>query len=84
VEYADVANLLGLGGSTDEERVVRLIGAVEELKAKLDIPLTLREIIGAEREQEYMVGGFSVGRGRLPLSGPRRRPCGARGPPVGP
>lgn len=55
VEYADLADLLGLGGTTQEQKVVRLIGAVEDLKRKLDIPPTIREIVGAEREQEYLV-----------------------------
>ncbi|KAI8477186.1 MAG: acetaldehyde dehydrogenase [Monoraphidium minutum] len=54
VEYADLADLLCLGGTTQEDKVVRLIAAVEELKAKVDIPPTIREIVGAEREGEYM------------------------------
>lgn len=54
VEYADLADMLGLGGSTLEEKVVNLIQAVEELKAKVEIPSTIREIVGVEREQEYL------------------------------
>jgi len=63
VEYSDLADMLGLGGGSQEEKVVRLIAAVEELKAKLDIPLTIREIVGAEREPEYLVGCWRGGVG---------------------
>ncbi len=41
--YASVASALGLGGQDDDEKVANLIKAVEELKAKLDIPKSLRE-----------------------------------------
>ena len=41
--YARVADYLGLGGTTNDEKVKLLIKAVEELKAKLGIPKTIRE-----------------------------------------
>lgn len=40
--YARVADYLQLGGKTEDEKVERLILAVEELKAKLDIPTSIR------------------------------------------
>ncbi|PNW71110.1 hypothetical protein CHLRE_17g746997v5 [Chlamydomonas reinhardtii] len=43
-DYADLANMLGLGGNTVDEKVIKLIEAVEELKAKVDIPPTIKEI----------------------------------------
>jgi acetaldehyde dehydrogenase/alcohol dehydrogenase len=41
--YARVAAYLGLPGNTDDEKVEALIAAIEELKRKLDIPVTIRE-----------------------------------------
>jgi acetaldehyde dehydrogenase/alcohol dehydrogenase len=40
--YAQIARHLGLGGSRDHERVEKLIAWVEELKAALDIPASIR------------------------------------------
>ncbi|MCG8453124.1 MAG: bifunctional acetaldehyde-CoA/alcohol dehydrogenase [Spirochaetales bacterium] len=36
--YARVADYLGLGGKTDEEKVEKLLTAIDQLKAQLDIP----------------------------------------------
>jgi acetaldehyde dehydrogenase/alcohol dehydrogenase len=41
--YARVADYLQLGGKTEDEKVERLVKAVEGLKAKLDIPATIRD-----------------------------------------
>ncbi len=41
--YARVANYLGLGGANDEEKVTALIAAIEDLKARLGVPPTIRE-----------------------------------------
>ncbi|HOT62229.1 MAG TPA: iron-containing alcohol dehydrogenase, partial [Treponemataceae bacterium] len=41
--YGRVADYLGLGGKTGEEKVERLIAAIDELKRKLDIPASLRD-----------------------------------------
>jgi acetaldehyde dehydrogenase/alcohol dehydrogenase len=40
--YAEVADHLGLGGSTKDEKVANLIQWVEELKAQLDIPTSIQ------------------------------------------
>jgi acetaldehyde dehydrogenase/alcohol dehydrogenase len=41
--YAKVADYLNLGGNTEDEKVELLIQAVEELKAKVNIPKTIKE-----------------------------------------
>lgn len=41
--YARVADYLNLGGSNDDEKIELLIQAIEELKAKVGIPKTIRE-----------------------------------------
>lgn len=41
--YARVADYLGFGGANAEEKVEALIGRIEELKAELDIPGSIRE-----------------------------------------
>ncbi len=40
--YAEVADHLGLGGSTKDEKVANLIQWVEDLKAQLDIPTSIQ------------------------------------------
>lgn len=42
--YARVADYLGLGGTTDEEKTEALITAIEKLKTQLDIPSTIKEL----------------------------------------
>lgn len=41
--YAEVADYLGLGGSTDEEKLENLISAINELKAKVGIKETIKD-----------------------------------------
>jgi len=41
--YAEVADSLGLGGNTDEEKLENLIKAVEELKEKIGIKKTIKD-----------------------------------------
>jgi acetaldehyde dehydrogenase/alcohol dehydrogenase len=41
--YAEIADYLNLGGKNDAEKVELLIGAIEDLKKELDIPVNLRE-----------------------------------------
>ena len=41
--YARIADHLGLGGSTNEEKVQLLMKAVEELQAKVNMPKTIKE-----------------------------------------
>jgi acetaldehyde dehydrogenase/alcohol dehydrogenase len=41
--YAEVADALKLGGRTDDEKVERLIKAIDELQAKINLPKTIKE-----------------------------------------
>ena len=41
--YAKVAGFLGLGGKTLDEKVEKLIAKIEELKAEIGIPATIKE-----------------------------------------
>ncbi len=54
-QYAELASMLGLGGATDDDKVVALIEAVEELKRQCDVPPTIREILNsAEAEEQFL------------------------------
>lgn len=50
--YAEIADYLQLGGTNDDEKVMRLIEAIEELKRKLGIPASIREAL-SESEQAF-------------------------------
>lgn len=50
--YANVADYLGLGGHDEEEKVQRLIKAVNHLKKELDIPLTIKSALSAEFDDQ--------------------------------
>ncbi len=51
--YAQIADALQLGGTTAEEKVERLIAAVEDLKAQLDIPPTIKDALHGEDREFY-------------------------------
>lgn len=46
--YAEIADYLHLGGETPDEKVERLVNAVEDLKRQLDVPLTIKEVLSQE------------------------------------
>ncbi|MBC2580231.1 bifunctional acetaldehyde-CoA/alcohol dehydrogenase [Clostridium sp. DJ247] len=50
--YAKIADYLGLGGNTDDEKVQLLVKAIDELKAKVNIPMTISEA-GVTKEKFY-------------------------------
>ncbi len=50
--YASIADFLGLGGGTDSEKVERLMDKVDELKAKLEIPKSIKDY--GINEQEFL------------------------------
>jgi acetaldehyde dehydrogenase/alcohol dehydrogenase len=51
-KYATVADLLGLGGHTVEEKVKKLIAAVEQLLDRLEFPRSIAELGISEEEFE--------------------------------
>ena len=51
--YAQIADHLGLGGTTDDDKVMRLVDAIEELKRQVEIPLTIRETLNAPEQDFY-------------------------------
>lgn len=54
--YAELADALNLTpfDAAEDDKVMALIAAVEDLKSKLDIPATIKDVLGASREQEFM------------------------------
>lgn len=50
--YARVADYLQLGGKTDDEKIENLINAINELKAKVGIPSSIKEY-GVNEKQFY-------------------------------
>lgn len=48
--YAAIADHLGLGGTTIEEKIQKLVAKIEELKAKIGIPATIKEYGINEKE----------------------------------
>ncbi len=51
--YSKVADYLGLGGTTEEEKVNALIKAIDELKEKINIPKTIKDT-GVSREKFFL------------------------------
>jgi acetaldehyde dehydrogenase/alcohol dehydrogenase len=50
--YSRIADYLHLGGDTEEEKINRLVGAIEELKRQVGIPAALKDVI-KESEAEF-------------------------------
>ena len=48
--YAEVADGLGLGGNTDEEKLENLIKAINDLKARIGIKATIKEYVPDEAD----------------------------------
>jgi acetaldehyde dehydrogenase/alcohol dehydrogenase len=51
--YAQIADYLRLGGNTDDEKVEKLVEAIENLKRELDIPLTIKEVLSEDDKAFY-------------------------------
>ena len=51
--YAAIADHLNLGGVTPDEKVERLVDAIENLKRQLDIPNTIKEVLGDQDKAFY-------------------------------
>ncbi|GAB1542398.1 bifunctional acetaldehyde-CoA/alcohol dehydrogenase [Scytonema sp. NUACC21] len=50
--YGEIADYLKLGGNTPEEKVEKLVEAVENLKRELEVPTTIKETL-SQPEQEF-------------------------------
>ena len=50
--YARIADYLQLGGNTEDQKIELLIKAIDELKAKVNIPMTISEA-GVSKEKFY-------------------------------
>jgi len=46
--YARIADYLSLGGDNEDEKVERLIAAIDNLKRELDMPMTIKEVLPQE------------------------------------
>jgi len=51
--YARIADHLRLGGDSEDEKVEKLVAAIEDLKRQLDIPLTIREVLNDDDKAFY-------------------------------
>jgi acetaldehyde dehydrogenase/alcohol dehydrogenase len=51
--YARIADYLSLGGTTEDEKVEKLVEAIESLKRELDIPMTIKETLSGEDREFY-------------------------------
>ncbi|MDX2216287.1 MAG: iron-containing alcohol dehydrogenase, partial [Oculatellaceae cyanobacterium bins.114] len=51
--YAQIADHLRLGGNTPDEKVEKLIEAIETLKQRLNIPATIKETLKDEEREFY-------------------------------
>ncbi len=51
--YARIASYLGLGGETEDEKVERLIAAIEQLKRDVDISAGIQDVIKEGRAEFY-------------------------------
>lgn len=51
--YARIADYLGLGGTTEDEKVEKLIEAIDDLKRQLDIPMTIKETLSGDDRLFY-------------------------------
>ena len=50
--YAKIADALNLGGKNDDEKIQLLLKAIDELKVKVNLPLTIKEF-GVKEEDFY-------------------------------
>nr|WP_231506061.1 bifunctional acetaldehyde-CoA/alcohol dehydrogenase [Planktothrix serta] len=52
--YSRIADYLRLGGETEDEKVDRLILAIEELKRQVGIPASIQEVLTDKTEAEFL------------------------------
>ncbi len=58
--YAEIADHLGLGGKTDDEKVTKLVEAVNKLKTKVGIPLAIKDWKDANGNQLVTEEAFNA------------------------
>ncbi len=58
-KYATIADLLALGGSTEEEKIQNLIAAIEQLLDRLNFPRSIAELGISKQEFEKAVPGLA-------------------------
>ncbi|MDJ0649345.1 MAG: bifunctional acetaldehyde-CoA/alcohol dehydrogenase [Xenococcaceae cyanobacterium MO_188.B19] len=51
--YAKIADYLNLGGNSLDEKVEKLVQAIDKLKIAIDIPLTIKEVLQGEEKEFY-------------------------------
>jgi acetaldehyde dehydrogenase/alcohol dehydrogenase len=51
--YARIADYLQLGGNTEDEKVEKLVAAIEDLKRQVHIPATIREVLNGDDKAFY-------------------------------
>jgi acetaldehyde dehydrogenase/alcohol dehydrogenase len=51
--YAQIADRLNLGGKTIDEKIEKLVEAIENLKRQINIPLTIKEALPGEDKKFY-------------------------------
>jgi acetaldehyde dehydrogenase/alcohol dehydrogenase len=51
--YARIADYLNLGGTTEDEKVEKLVEAIDGLKRRLHIPMTIREVLNDNDKAFY-------------------------------
>jgi len=75
-KYAMMADLLGLGGETTEEKINNLIAAIEELLDRLSIPRSIAELGISKEEFERAVPDLV----KIAFEDPSWRPTNPRMP----
>ena len=48
--YAKIADFLGLGGKTEDEKIEKLLKAIDELKMRIGIPMSIKEFGVPEKD----------------------------------
>ena len=51
--YAEIADYLDLGGNNLDEKVEKLVEAIDNLKVEIDIPLTIKEALPGKEKEFY-------------------------------
>lgn len=58
--YARISDYLGLGGLTEDDKVVRLIDAIDQLKVQIGLPLSIEEAGISEKRFEETLDDMAI------------------------